>query len=451
MKRKGKILIDVVATCCIFILMLNYVAGLVESNASYNKYSPFYMENGEYDVLFMGNSHVLNGIFPMELWNEYGIVSYNFGGHGNHLATTYWIMMNALDNSNPELMVIDCSKLLLTDKVRPEKQGIAQQHVSFDSVPLSTNKIRAIWDLLPDEEKMNFIWDFSIYHTRWNKISEVDFETEITKEKGAESRIGVATPIEFEKIASTEKQEEYTVSVEYLIKMIEECKSREIEVLLVYLPFPAAEEEQREANLVYDIAEAYDVHYLNFLDEDIVNYDTDCYDPNSHLNPSGARKVTSYLGNYIMENYDIEDQRSNVLYENWYTDYEEYTLYKIDLLKEQIVLENYLMLLSDKNLDCIIQIENNQVLNTDKITALLENLNVDCSQISDESTTEISVEAGGESVRYGYNGELVLLEGDVIPDIYITVVNRATGEIVDSVGFTYTDTDTQQIYRSVTQ
>lgn len=59
-------------------------------------------------MLFMGTSHVLNAVYPMELWNDYGIVSYNFGGHGNYLPTTYCIMKNALEYTTPKLMVIDC-------------------------------------------------------------------------------------------------------------------------------------------------------------------------------------------------------------------------------------------------------------------------------------------------------------------------------------------------------
>lgn len=452
MKRKGKILINIAATYCIFFMMMNYLTDLVERKSSYFKYEPFYEANGEYDVLFMGNSHVLNGIFPMELWNEYGIVSYNFGGHGNCLATTYWIMENALDNSAPELMVIDCSNLSFAGKVRPEQTGIDQQHISFDSVPLSINKLKALWDILEDyDHKLDFIWDFSLYHNRWNELERRDFEPSVTVEKGAESRIAVGSaPIEPEKISNTEMMEEYTVSVEYLIKIIEECQDRGIEVLLTYLPFPAEEQYQREANLVYAIAEEYDVHYVNFLDMDTVNYDTDYYESNQymqHLNPSGARKVTSYLGNYIMENYDILDHRSDASYQDWYQDYEEYMEYKIGILKGQAVLENYLMLLHDKNFDCTIQIGNSEVLNKDKIAVLLENLNIDCNQVSTEGASEIMVEAGGESVDYGYGGEVVMLEGDVWPDIYITVREHTTGEVVDSVGFTYISDDTQQIDR----
>ncbi len=35
------------------------------------------------------------------------------------------------------------------------------------------------------------------------------------------------------------------------------------------------------------------------------------YDTGLHLNLSGAEKLSSYFGNYLVENYDIEDSRDD--------------------------------------------------------------------------------------------------------------------------------------------
>ena len=43
------------------------------------KYSAFYEETQPIDVYFLGTSHVMDAVYPMELWRDYGIVSYNFG------------------------------------------------------------------------------------------------------------------------------------------------------------------------------------------------------------------------------------------------------------------------------------------------------------------------------------------------------------------------------------
>ena len=102
------------------------------------------------------------------------------------------------------------------------------------------------------------------------------------------------------------------------------------------MPFPADEINQRSANTVYDIAAEYGVNYINFLHMDIVDYNTDCRDASSHLNPSGGYKVTDYIGQYITEHYDIPDQRNNPAFDSWYEDYRKWIEEKINFLRIQI-------------------------------------------------------------------------------------------------------------------
>ena len=196
---------------------LHYLSWIVERKDSYRKYEPFYQQEENFDVLFIGQSHVLNGIFPMELWNEYGIVSYNMAGHGNRLATTYWVMKNALDYTQPKLIVVDCGMLAQEDKT-----GLAEQvHLSLDHFPLSENKIAAIEDLFPeDDTKWDFLWKFSTYHNRWNTLTSEDYEPTLNIEKGAESRINVAIPAKTRYFESTFKTEGDTMGVQYLEKII---------------------------------------------------------------------------------------------------------------------------------------------------------------------------------------------------------------------------------------
>ena len=306
-------------------------------------------------------------MFPMRLWNEYGIVSYNFGGHDNRMPTTYWVMKNALEYTDPKVVVIDCAELSSEYKC---SEAFSCVHLSLDAFPLNVTKVRAVWDLLDDpiyEEaiangtasqsdeprtKIGLLWDYSVYHSRWPEIGRSDFVPDITYEKGAESRIAV-TRGQMEKIPSDQKMESGTTGDRYLRKMIEECQDRGIEVLLTYLPFLAVEHLQMEANHVYDLAEEYGVNYINFLDMDIVNFQTDLYDK-SHVNPSGARKITDYLGEYLISNYEIADQRQNEEYSFWYEDYNEYLALENRNITTCEDIEAYLMLLAEDNVDITI-------------------------------------------------------------------------------------------------
>ena len=48
-----------------------------------------------------------------------------------------------------------------------------------------------------------------------------------------------------------------------------------------------------------------------------LNWTGDTQDKGDHLNVYGAEKVTSYLGNYLEENYELEDHRNDPTYEAW--------------------------------------------------------------------------------------------------------------------------------------
>lgn len=446
MKKHMNNIIGCIVTLCLTIIILGKTTDMVERKDSDEKYADFFEQDADFDVLFMGTSHVMNGVYPMELWNEYGIVSYNFGGHANQMATTYWVMENALDYTTPEVVVIDC---LACSGQWKCTDIFSYVHQSMDAFPLSTTKIKAVNDLLDDENmdeaikegvarenseprtKIGLLWNYSVYHSRWNELGHQDFEPNRNIEKGAESTIAV-TPGTLERISPSLKVEGDFVGEEYLRKIIEDCQKRDIEVLLVYLPYPAGEGDQRESNYVYDIAEEYGVDYINFLDMDVINYQTDLYDAASHLNPSGARKVTSYLGAYLAEEYGVKDQRMNEEYESWNGDYSAYVAFKNQNIQTQKELMPYFMLLSGDNLDITINTGNTDIFYNKCMMSLLQNLGVDITQLNEETETIIVHNGGEQAEVINTSAEVSNYDGN---GLMIEVMRN--GEVVDNVEFIY--------------
>lgn len=393
--KKIKRIISCAITICLTIGILTYLTDLMERKSSDQKYEDFWKQEEGFDVLFFGTSHMINGVFPMKLWDDYGIVSYNFGGHSNQIATTYWVMENALDKTKPQVVVIDC---LEVENQRKCSDIFSYVHLSLDTFPLSCNKIKAIWDLLDDpvleqdiadgkartsaepRTKIGLLWDYSVYHSRWNEINQNDFEPASTYEKGAESRIGVRST-QLNRINKDEKILPGSTGDIYLRRMIEDCQDRGIEVVLTYLPFSAAPVQQMTANYIYDIAEEYNVGYINFLDTDIVNYQTDMYD-GEHLTPSGARKVTSYIGKYLFDNYNVCDHSVDGKYEFWNKDYTEYTNFVNNNINNCSSINEYLMLLAGDDLEIRMDIRNKDIFKNQLIMNLLENIGVDTNQLS---------------------------------------------------------------------
>ncbi len=65
------------ATVCfavLFIIIVSKISDIFERKYSYSKYYDFYQQKQDFDVLFLGTSHVLNAVYPMELWRDHGII-----------------------------------------------------------------------------------------------------------------------------------------------------------------------------------------------------------------------------------------------------------------------------------------------------------------------------------------------------------------------------------------
>ena len=433
-----------ILSCVIVVLLLIFALAkttdVMQRKSSDIKYIPFFEHARDYDVLFMGSSLVMNDIFPMELWHDYGITSYNFGTHSSQMATTYWVMRNALDYSEPKVVVIDCFTLQFQQKT---SDNFSFVHLAMDTFPLSMTKIRAVNDLLEDPEierrlnegiitenekrtKIGLLWDYSVYHSRWDEINKDDFVVSGSKEYGAESRIRICEPGAVIENPGTTLSEE-TVGMTYLKKIIEECRKRDIQVVLTYLPHTIADENMwKEVNTTCEIAKEYGVDYINFPDENIVDFSTDCFDAGAHLNPSGAFKVTDYLGKYLQDKYQLADYRNDTHYGYWNDDYKAYKEMKDSRLNDINDLNTYLMLLEDDDYGFIMSVGDPSVFEDPATLNLLKNKGVKTDEISEESKYIIvcgkeslvvnsdmneSGEYGGYQVIFNEDGQFGVYKG----------------------------------------
>ncbi|MCM1155633.1 MAG: hypothetical protein NC314_02420 [Roseburia sp.] len=475
-KRKIKILTGCIVTAGLTIIFIRYSADLLRQPNRDDIYTFFEDQKEDYEVLFFGSSHVKYGISPMELWHDYGIVSYNMGIESQVLPTTYWQMENILEYSTPKLVVIDCYYLSELHKINE------RAHNSLDIFPLSRTKINAVFDLLKNEETelthMEFLWDYSFYHNSWNELEMSDFVQNNTSRKGAGYIVEIETGHEMTEIPGESKLEEDMIGVEYLKRMIEDCQNRGIDVLLTYLPFPAGELPQKEANTVYDIAARYGVNYINFLDMDLLNYDTDCSDDN-HINLSGCRKVTDYLGKYIMEHYDVADQRGNDAYSIWHADYADYHNKMILEIQRLESLDYRLLYLFDKDFLAFIEIYDPEIWDNDYYVNLFENLGINRENITKDTDFFVIQNAGqqvdcldsfkdfdkdiiseygkiqifsSENGTYGVyldGNELYVVtpEQDSDTDIRIVIVDKNTKEVIDQSCFSKDNGALRLLYR----
>ena len=477
MKRISRIFISCLATVLILIGMLSKLTNLTERKYSMEKNTAFFEEKENFDVLFFGSSRALNAVYPMELWNDYGIVSYNLAGHASRIPTTYWVMMNALDYTDPKLVVIDTYMWLDDYKM---SSPFSYMHSLLDCFPLSIRKVQAVWDLFNDpvreaaikdgiieneqKSRLELLWSFGIYHSRWNELTREDFEPVYKLEKGAEARVGVRRVDVPELIPPDNVMEGDTNATEYLSRMIDECKRRGIQVLLTFYPSSPGEAIQMQENRVRKIAEQNNIRFIYFPEEEVVDYNSDFWDQD-HMNPSGARKVTSYLGKIIRDEYKIPDHRGDSEYSHWAHDYENYIEYKKELFHSAELLSEYLVLCAGDDVEVVLDIHDpSGLVGNIRLIDLIENLHLEANSI-DEDTDFILIgekeaaeilknfrdngsraltaegEAGiyyNDSGEYGIymdGREVYLGDGEADTDIEVEI--RRNGNVIDRVTAVY--------------
>lgn len=422
MKKQIKRIFSCVVFSALLILTVGKCADLLEYKEARKKYRPFFESTTNFDVLLLGSSHMYNHILPMELWSRYGISSYNWGYSNCTPAENYYLIQDILTYTKPKVVVMDLYGLVEYENYGNGKYNsdkIEQQHIQFDEIPLSKNKIAASRDVFDDyEHNKDFIWNFIMYHNRWLELDKNDFDYKITTEKGSRFLVGLGKK-KFQPIPKDKKTEIESVCSSYFLKTLEYCEDKGIDVLCVYLPFPAKEPQQRVANSVGDMITNYPrCDYVNLLDKNIINFTTDIYSDNSHLNFSGALKATDWLGSYLTKEYDLDDYLRD---ESWKQDYLAYYNYKESVIKKQTVLVNYLIMLKDTDFSADIEIYNKELMGSDVLKELFKNVDI----------------------------EPVFLEKDTENCAKINIISKVSGKLVEEAYFTCEDTKNMDITKIV--
>ena len=400
-----KRILSCLAALALTLALLGGLTWLTQKKDSYAKHAEFFEQKADYDVFFVGSSRMMNGVFPMELWERRGIVSYNWAQAGHPTPAYYWIMRLALDYKQPKLMVIDCYGMQMDVKTTAV---FGLMHISMDSFPLSLTKIRAACDMLDDpnmgeeynegerRSAFNLLWTFPVFHSRWCQLTEEDFRPKKNMTRGAIANNEMYWG-EFVRDDSEKDGVSETVGMAYLRRAIEECQSRGVEVLLTYIPLFADARQQGFADYAGKIAAEYGIDYLNFFDMDVVNYHVDFADSAGHLNSAGARKISDYLGEYITERYGIPDRRGEAAYENWERDHAVYVEQKNETLRACTDLKQYLMLLTRDSVDVLLRVSDASLYRDPAVSELLGGLGL--AETPDEDAGLLLIRNGGESAE----------------------------------------------------
>lgn len=401
MRKQVEKIVSVLMLSVIIIISIYRVSEFLQLKDSNNRYASFFSEKNQIDVIFLGSSHVRNAIFPMELWNDYGITSYNLAGNGNTIPVSYWILVNALDYQTPKVVVMDVFDMWPGRKISTLWE---QLHVALNAFPLSIHKYQAMQDLIDDENMLDgddipvydkrweLLFDLGEYHTRWSSLGEEDFDNKSKLEsnsaiwKGAEPTSAVVPRDEHIYVENDNLYYD-EIAKDYLVRMIELCANKNIDLLLINTGYDCSDEAKCFADSVNEIAGQYKISYIDFTELDIISFESDLYTSgqNTHVNFSGGEKITSFIGQRLSTQYQLSDYRDDKKYESWWSDYQRFVNDKADYLRQQSSLDSYLMFLADDDYHIIIELLDNSIINEENNAAMFKNLGIDIDKFNENN------------------------------------------------------------------
>ena len=308
------------------------VEGLSEEYKTFGK--------DKFETIFVGSSVMFNAVYPLELYKQYGMASFNLGCGAQRMSSSYYIVKQAIREQHPKLIVLDVYLAGIGKDYPQEPAGFT--HYVTDALHYP-EKLEMINDVLPVNRRLDYIYEMGAYHERWENITKDDFEKIPSGRKGTYgAKVHYySSPFESFGDVTSEKKELPKETEKYLRKIIELCQENHTEILLTLMPLDYSaqvtdinrSEWQGYWNKVQDIANEYGIRYLNFMyhyDELDLDKEKDT-DGGTHLNGWGADKLTSYLGNYIKQNYKLKDVRSDPKYDFMKKDVVKFEKYKKEL------------------------------------------------------------------------------------------------------------------------
>lgn len=291
----------------------------------------YYEDEKENQVLFIGDCEVYENFTPITFWEEYGFTSYIRGGPQQLIWQSYYFLEEMLQYETPDVVVFNVLSMKYDTP-----QSEPYNRLNLDGMKWSSSKLNAIQSSMTSKEHLlTYLFPLFRYHDRIIELTNDDFthlwETPPLSHNGYLMQTGVkpvTTIPPFDILADYSFGEQ---SYLYLDKMTALCKEKGIDLVLVKAPtiYPLWYPEW-DAQMV-DYAQEHDLLYVNFLDiaEEIgIDFQVDTYDAGLHLNVYGAEKLSHYFGAILSEEFQLEDRRNDVYFQNLWE--EKATLYYAD-------------------------------------------------------------------------------------------------------------------------
>lgn len=313
------------------------------------------LEAGTAKVYFAGSSHMGYALNPMRLYENTGLVSYNLGTNAQSIDISWYMAQRAV-KAGAEVFVLDVSSLFFEWRVSegtyrfvldsaglsPEKLALARcmvdSQLSRDaSAEAADEWVKALvplvryhdrWESLTETDFTSRSWNYCLqgYYLSPNiwaagsTVDEMNSMTEMFLQENEKNGLVREKDGKWQQISGEEPLYSYEISEEnqeYLDKIVKLCEENNCELLLVKIPNVRLPQDyssawtREKSNFMHDYAEEKGLQFLDLeYDAELgIDWKTDSQDGGYHLNYRGSRKVTDFIGEYLLEHYSLETGR----------------------------------------------------------------------------------------------------------------------------------------------
>lgn len=320
MKKKHIIRIAVFALVSIFVLsFINNFVSVPRGKDVVGIYGFHKEPENSIDVALVGPSETYTSFYSPLAYEKFGFTSYALAVGGMRGSCYPSAIREMEETQDPQVYVLELYGFIYKDQ--EDEPSI---RAWIDSLPNSENRDETIREVVDPEKRSDYEKKYKKYHGNW--VNRADCMN-VFLDKARINRQGYSITKNFATETAVLPPDgqtmNYSISkdgMKYLKEVLAYLKDLGIRnVLFVRTPEQIQYKENQSVDEAVKLIQEAGYDYLDMYDlQDEIGIDpkTDFYNP-FHCNIYGAEKVTSYLGQYLVDHYDINMDHSEEVTAEW--------------------------------------------------------------------------------------------------------------------------------------
>lgn len=402
-------------------------------------FAGFYdLDKDSVDVLFLGSSHGVTSFCPQELYNQYGITSYNLSSDQQGLVTSYYWLKEALRYQTPKAVVLECYFCFpyIADEPLNTDESYTRKAIDFMRwLPVKSEAVRTICEIDDKQDAWSYYLPHLRYHERW-LWDHPDRNDYTYRAMAGHSELKGYSPLHFylgEKGEGFEPHDMDTAAdcaqmaplmLTYLDKINDLCQEKGMPLILTITPAVSANIDM--CNAVRAYADREGCTFISFNEQNVyrqMDYQMDadnCDD--GHPNIWGAVKVSDYIGGVLSGQFGIEG-RTEPQWEATRGDYD----FAMDACERWHVGEAdaYLSLLDHEQYTVVIAYQNDVYTLEEAAIEALRGLGLSAELAGQDGANYLAVVSGGRVLTEQLTFEDAVYQG-MLADGRIPLYARST-------------------------